>query len=74
MGMSGAIGATSETTLPVGQSIEPNTVPNIPVLASRHGFRNYSANLAMFAAILRALSTELLRDFASLSHHRHDQS
>jgi hypothetical protein len=32
MGMSGAIGATSETTLPVGQPIEPTTVPNIPAL------------------------------------------
>ena len=28
--MSGAIGATGETTLPVGQSIVPTTVPNIP--------------------------------------------
>ena len=37
MGMSRAIGATSGTTLPVGQSIEPTTVPNIPALTSRHG-------------------------------------
>src|SRR5262249_25608340 len=34
-GMSGAIGATGETTLPVGQSVESTAVPNIPALASR---------------------------------------
>jgi hypothetical protein len=51
MGMSGAIGATSETTLPVGQSIEPTTVPNIPALTSRHGLRANSGSLVMFAAI-----------------------
>jgi hypothetical protein len=35
MGMSGATGATSETTLPVGQPMEPTAVPNIPAFTSR---------------------------------------